>query len=310
MTAPGGAVLSRRSLLWASALGVLAGCSAGAEWLLPDKPVDIKPYAVLPGEVEPACKVAAVRALEAALTWRDGQAGLAAAQRRVKALGVENGAVAQLAPLLKEAAWSSLRVTYPQYGGLLANSASVMVVCEQFRPGNAPQRSITVDARLVRRNGAWTVTDLLLSAAPPPAPQLSDVARQALARDRIVLPATARQDVESGLVDDLVLTMLLELSQRWRLDVLVFSTGHPFNVFGTDRQSNHTRGRAVDVWAIDGIPVIDQDRAPWRAAMEAAAAVGATEIGGPQDIDRVRGRPYFADPVHQDHLHIGFEPTR
>ncbi|UER54298.1 hypothetical protein HJG43_06805 [Kineosporiaceae bacterium SCSIO 59966] len=346
MTAGKPAPLSRRSLLWASSLGLLAGCSTAGTTApgrtvvpsaaptsrprpggdptpepttptrpAPPPPVDVPPYAVLPGEVEPACKVAAVRALEAALTWRDGPVGPDAARERVQGLGVHEGALRPLARLLDTTPWSSLKVTYPQYGGLVPEpgEASVMVVCEQLVPDDAApaERSVTVDARLVRRNGTWEVTELLLSEPPAPAPQITDAARAVLANDRIVLPAAARRDVQAGLIDDLVLTMLSGLAQQWRLDVLVLSTGHPFNVFGTDRQSNHTRGRAVDIWALDGIPVIDQARAPWRAAMEAAAALGATEIGGPQDVDGVRGRrPYFSDLVHQDQLHLGFEVTR
>ncbi|MFP5335735.1 MAG: hypothetical protein ACLGIV_10520 [Actinomycetes bacterium] len=276
--------------------------------------MDVPPYDVLPGEVEPACKVAAVRALEAALTWRDGPVGPDAATRRVHGLGVHADALRPLTRLLDTTAWSSLRVTYPQYGGLLVDrgEASVMIVCDQLVPDDAApvERSVTVDARLVRRGGAWQVSELLLSEPPAPAPQITDAARTVLADDRIELPAAARRDVEAGLIDDLVLTMLSGLARQWRLDVLVLSTGHPFNVFGTDRQSNHTRGRAVDIWAIDGIPVIDQARAPWRAVMEAAAALGATEIGGPQDLDGVRGRrPFFSDLVHQDHLHLGFGVT-
>jgi hypothetical protein len=42
--------------------------------------------------------------------------------------------------------------------------------------------------------------------------------------------------------------------------------------------------------------------------MEAAAAYGATEIGGPEDLDGETGRrPFFSDALHQDHLHLGFE---
>lgn len=339
-------VLSRRFLLQASSLALLAGCStagssdpertavpgpATSPGLRPDTPgrsepiepptllppVDIQPYAVLPGEVEPACKLAAVRAIEAALTWRDGPPGPDAVRQRVQGLGVHDGALSPLTRLLEATRWSSLEVTYPQYGGLLLErgEASVMVVCEQLVPDDATpdsrapvKRSVTVDVRLARRAGSWQVTELLLPEPPGPAPQITRAASEVLASDRIVLPTTARRDVEAGLIDDLVLTMLSGLAQQWRLDVLVLSTGHPFNVFGTERQSNHTRGRAVDIWALDGIPVIDQARAPWRAAMEAAAALGTTEIGGPQDVDGVRGRrPYFSDLVHQDHLHLGFE---
>lgn len=339
MTSGHRVALSRRSLLWAAAASTLAGCATPRPPQPPQSatgspssasstgatspggtpssqaapPVDVEPYAVLPGEVEPACKLAAVRALEAALTWRDGASGLEAAQERLVALGVPATAPASLAPLLEDGAWSSLRITYPQYGGLLADTseASVMIAAERLSAvdaGRSPE-SLTVDTRLVRRGDAWQVTEQALALPAPAAPGLTDAARAVLDHDRIDLPAAARADVEAGIVDDLVLSMLAGLAEQWRVSVLVFTSGHPLNVFGTDRQSNHTRGRAVDIWAIDDVPVIDRARSPWREVMEAAAALGSDEIGGPKDLDGVRGRrPYFADHVHQDHLHLGFEP--
>ena len=267
---------------------------------------------MLAGEVEPACKEAAVLAVHAALTWRDGAADPAAAVERVTALGSPAEAVATLPPLLGGAPWSSVEVTYPQYGGLVADLglASVMVNAQQVLPGETEvvRRPLTVDVRLVQQRGGWHATEILLGARPPAAPEVSAAASAVLTNDRLVLPEAARADVQAGLIDDLVMTLLMQLSERWRVHVQVLSTGHPFTVFGIDRQSNHTRGRAVDVWALDDVPVIDQDRAPWRALMEAAAALGATEIGGPVDVDGVRGQPpHFSDQVHQDHVHLGFE---
>ncbi|WKV15707.1 hypothetical protein LP422_23615 [Janibacter limosus] len=40
--------------------------------------------------------------------------------------------------------------------------------------------------------------------------------------------------------------------------------------------------------------------------MEAAAGLGADEIGGPVDIGSP-GPPYFTNDVHRDHLHVAFE---
>lgn len=114
--------------------------------------------------------------------------------------------------------------------------------------------------------------------------------------------------MESGVVDDRVLSMLTELAKRWKLHVLVLKSGHPRNVYPTKRVSNHTRGLAVDIWKINDIPVIEQGRSPWQAVMKAAAALGANEIGGPKDLDKGAGRkPYFTNAVHQDHLHLGFD---
>lgn len=275
-------------------------------------PVDVAPYALLEGEVEPACKAAATTAMEAVLTWREAAGSLGDAVGRAAALGLPADVVVGLKPLLSVGAWSSLRITYPQYGGLSpgSTSASVMITADQLAPAgpDVSTRPLVVDVRLSQDGGTWTVTDLLLAETPPAAaPAPTAAAAAALSNDRIVLPGSARADLEAGIVDDVVPTTLVALAERWRLDVHVFSSGHPLNVFATDRQSNHTRGLAVDIWAIDEVPVIDQDRSAWREVMLAAAELGATEIGGPEDLDGVRGRPpHFSDLVHQDHLHLGF----
>ena len=36
----------------------------------------------------------------------------------------------------------------------------------------------------------------------------------------------------------------------------VLRSGHPLHVFGTTRTSDHPRGRAVDVWALDHRPLV------------------------------------------------------
>ena len=272
------------------------------------------PYEVLSGEVERPCKVAAIRWLETALTWTPQSGGGGGAADRLRRAKQPDTVAADVRPLLTGDVASTLAVTYAQYGGLARDrtSASVMVTAEQTvrpRAGERPlSRGVTLDVRLVKAGRDWRVSQVLLPPASRRVEGVSDAARRTLASDRILLPATARADVDAGLVDDRVLTLLAELSDRWTLEVLVLRSGHPRNVFGTDRPSNHTLGRAVDIWAIDGIPVINQRKADWRGLMTAAAALGVNEIGGPKDLDaRPRQRPYYTDSVHQDHVHLGFD---
>jgi hypothetical protein len=59
----------------------------------------------------------------------------------------------------------------------------------------------------------------------------------------------------------------------------------------------------VDLWAVDGVPVVDRATCPWREPLQAASAAGATEVGGPQALG---GRGHFTDDTHQDHVHLGF----
>lgn len=273
----------------------------------------VPPYTVLPGEVEPGVKQAAVRYVEAALTASATDAGTGL-DARLRAAGLDPGAAAPLLPLLSAQGPSTVRVVYPQYGGLTPakDQASVMLVAEHSSlpysdvRGGLGERSesLTLDVRLTRSGGAWTVTQLLPAAPATPAPAISEIARVVLDEERIRLPGASRADVMAGAVDDRVLDVLTALAAQWAVDVTVLVSGHPTNVFNTDRVSNHTLGRAVDLWALDGIPVIDHARAPWKDAMNVAAATGADEIGGPVDLGV---KPFFSDAVHQDHVHIGFE---
>lgn len=327
-----GNLLGRRAILAVGVLGALGACARGEDApsaarpatsgasatpsatpppvALPAQPA----YEALPGEVEPSCKVAAARVLESALTWAPETGGSAGAAARLRSAGQPPAIAADLRSLLGDAVASSLRVVYPQYGGLSAGqtSASVMIAAEQAlrpKPGAAVvTRGLTVDVRLTRTGKAWRATSVDVPALPGRAGTSTNAIRNVLGSPNLELPEAARHDVESGVVDDRVLSLLTELASRWKLHVLVLKSGHPRNVFPTDRVSNHTRGLAVDIWKINDVPVIERDRSPWQAVMKAAAALGANEIGGPKDLDRAaRGKPYFTNAVHQDHIHLGFD---
>jgi len=188
-----------------------------------------------------------------------------------------------------------------------------MVVAEQTyltAPDSTPlRRELIVDIRLTRSGGTWNATQAFVPTLPPARPPLSRAATTLFDCKNVILPDPARADVAGGLIDERILLLLLSLSRKWRVNVQVLRSGHPVNVFATTRKSNHTRGRAVDIWAIDGIPVIAKSRCNWAAVMREAARLGATEIGGPAlPAGRKTPSPYFTDPVHQDHVHLGFEP--
>ncbi|NNM47848.1 hypothetical protein [Knoellia koreensis] len=208
-------------------------------------------------------------------------------------------------------------VVYPQYGGLNATltSASVMLVGRQTllgRDEDRPRsREFIVDVRLSGRDNAWRVTGATIGRTPP-AGETDAETRRLLANTRVSLPEPARADLQAADISDEVVALLNALSQSWRLDVQVLRTGHPRNVFGTDRMSNHTRGRAVDIWAINGTPVIGAPRSLWEPVLKEAARLGSTEVGGPRLPERSTGLPavFFTNPTHQDHLHLGFEPDK
>ncbi|WP_369054702.1 hypothetical protein [Kineococcus terrestris] len=278
-----------------------------------------EPYVLLPGEVEPGCKEAAVDYVTTALTTGSAQLDpespfldvATALDGRLRAAGLDPAHAAGLLGLLPPAGVSAAGVVYPQYGGLSSGrrTASVILVAEQSlldaaAPDELRRRTLTVDVRLVRSGDTWRVTDVLVpdvdfELAVPARPQV----RAVLDDDRIALPDPARFDLLQEDVHVRVAELLSAYAELWPLAVQDVRSGHPFHVYDTDRPSNHTLGRAVDIRSFDGVPVIDQERCPWREAMEFAAAWGVTEVGGPVDLGP---RPYFSDLVHQDHVHCGF----
>ncbi|WP_227025687.1 hypothetical protein [Streptomyces fodineus] len=217
------------------------------------------PWRPTSAEVQPAAKLRAVRLIEAIGAWGEGHGGAAAARARVAALGLPAALVGQAGPLLPAADRAALQVVDAQYGGILSASASVLVVCRQWtrRGATASAGGTTVDVRLSRSGSGWTV-DALHPADPGPAARspAPDI-RAVLADDRIVLPPAAAADLRSGQVHTSVAQAMLALARSYRMEVSVVRSGHPLDVFGTSRPSDHPRGRAFDVWRIDGHAVVD-----------------------------------------------------
>ena len=116
----------------------------------------------------------------------------------------------------------------------------------------------------------------------------------------------ARADIRSGSISNGVLNALHGLAARHVIDVSVVKSGHPLYVFGTSRRSDHPRGHAVDVWSVDGHPVVlPANRALVESVMRLGISLGAYQVGGPVDLDG-GGSLYFSDNTHHDHIHLGF----
>ncbi|HET9829123.1 MAG TPA: hypothetical protein VFQ11_11515 [Nocardioidaceae bacterium] len=233
----------------------------------------VSPWRPDPADLSPRAKATAVRAIER----RDADRG------------------------------SVVQVLEAQYGGLLADTVSVLVVTRSWhRRGRAVvSGGATYDVRLSRTTAGWRVT--AVHPSHPGAPHRStDEERRVLGSGRIDLPPAARADVRSGRVHVSVLTALLRLSERYRVGVSVVRSGHPLHVFGTDRLSDHPQGRAFDTFRVDGHLVVSRDT-PRRLVtgyMEAAAAAGSYNVGGPYLLGQ--GPQWFSDATHHDHVHAGF----
>jgi uncharacterized membrane protein YphA (DoxX/SURF4 family) len=296
----------------ASGASPSAGASAGPSATLP-APVPWRPG---PGELQPAAKLAAVRLVEAFGTWGPGQGGPRQAASRATALGIPAASATELAAetgsLTPAADEAVVRVIDAQYGGLLSTTASVLVVCGQTtRTGSAVHAGgTTVDVRLSQTSAGWRVT-ALHPAQPGPAAAVSASARAVLANSRIELPPASAADIRSGAVHDSVPRAMLDLAGAYQMSVSVVRSGHPLDVFGTTRPSDHPVGRAFDVWRINGHPVVDPatSRALITRFMRAAAAAGSYNVGGPVQLSGgATANQFFSDNTHHDHVHIGF-PT-
>ncbi len=264
------------------------------------------PWTPRRGEVSPAVKAQATSLLEAVGTWTAGADDLASARRRASAAGHAPALADALAPLLGSGRSAVTVVRDAQYGGILSSSASVLVVVDQWRAmpdGSVVTGGTTVDVRLVAASPRWLVTEVLPASPGAAGSSLTATASRVLADSRIRLPHAALSDVRAGTVHDSVLALLVSLAREHVVDVSVLRSGHPLHVFGTSRTSDHPRGRAIDVWALDDRPlVLPANHALATSAMRYAVAHGAYNVGGPVALS---GSQYFSDRTHQDHIHLG-----
>jgi hypothetical protein len=118
-------------------------------------------------------------------------------------------------------------------------------------------------------------------------------------------------DWASSRLDRRVRALLVATAGQYRIRVSCLRTGHSWFVKGTRRVSNHSLWRGVDVDQVDGRPVNQSNPAARRLALwigRGRAGVQPSEVGSPWAFGI---RPWFSDPGHQDHLHVGFPgPTQ
>ncbi len=278
----------------------------------------VEPYEPLAGEVHPNAKRRAGRIAQELATYSHDETIADATQRATGSDDAETIDIAQ--PLHHPGANATGQVVYAQLGGLdphdEATSCSVMVILRQRVSDGGEPRSVTrvLDVRLATRDGEWAFERLASAGGEevPRPPDLSEAAKAVLDDDRIDLPDTARWDIHASLIDERLLEAMRWFAEQAPYRVSSLVTGHPTNVFGTSRQSNHAVGRAVDVWAVDSEPVVTQQPEQRGAVWDAVNALfdeGIVEsIGSPWALDEVGGLS-FSDPVHLDHLHLGFHSS-
>ena len=123
---------------------------------------------------------------------------------------------------------------------------------------------------------------------------------------RITLPDSARWDIFNAHTQEPLLLLMSAMADISPYAAVVLHTGHPINVFETNRLSNHSVGRAIDIYRIDDVNVVDGREVgskPWDFALEIAQRSDVRQLGSPW---LLAGRvpTLFTDAVHQDHFHV------
>ena len=214
--------------------------------------------------------------------------------------------------------WSRGTIEYAQLGGHLDDRISIMVVVHQELGGEGTadaERAETriMDVRLMRgASGAWEFEELASAGGQPVArpADLSPLAASVVDDPRIDLPDSAIWDIYSGYTDHALLEAMLDIAERTPYSVIVLKTGHPHNVFGTDRLSNHMVGRAVDIHEVDSELVIDSHDATssiYALSEWLVSRHDIREFGSPWRFDDAVAHN-FTNEVHHDHLHVGVFP--
>ncbi len=325
--------VSRRALLLAG-VAALAGCSTdprpgpgertrnGGATKRPKPPPPPPPapaaYQAPAGDALPSFKQTAGRFAQALATY-DGVDGAPQPLPTSGYVGAGPELAAAAAPLRPPARSSRAEVEFVQYGGLTpvspkATSGVAMVVLRQVLQDQAGATTVvrrTLDLRLQLDGGLWQVAGLASAGGSPLArpQQLSVTAQRLLDDDRVDLPDSARWDIYSGQIAQDLLATMLTLADVARLRATVLKTGHPERVVDgrvSAPVSAHFRGRAVDIYALDDVPVADAAADVIRSVMQTAGGIATvSQVGGPEGFDLDAGRRrYLTNLVHADHLHV------
>ena len=225
--------------------------------------------------------------------------------------------VETLDPVYHQDHWSRATVVYPQLGGATDDRISIMIVIRQEFGGvgeSVSTETRTLDIRLTKQGADW-VFDELASAGGEPVPRptaLSAIAAEVVDHPNIELPDSARWDIYRGTTTPQLLGIMADLADHTPYGVVVLTTGHPHHVFETDRVSNHTLGRAVDVYRVEGTYIVD-DRArgstSWDLVRWLCGRAQMASVGSPWVVHDGECRS-FTDDVHQDHIHVSVVGSR
>lgn len=157
------------------------------------------------------------------------------------------------------------------------------------------------------------VNEVLALASSYGVISLPDGVAQASTKDllrnsRVVLTPYARADLETGIVDSRLVSLLSWIAERHTISVTVFKTGHS-QYTRSGSVSLHYLGRGADIFMVDGEPVSATNTRARDVVLEVASLEGPSrpdELGHPFGSIGFPGG--FTDADHADHIHIGFDP--
>lgn len=274
-----------------------------------------KPYRPDPAEAFANGKRLAARVAQRALTYEPDTSAVELA----RSLPRGEMSKGQLARVLDPAVDAEMRsvgeVVYPQLSGLTPDTLGAMVLTRQvLQDAEGERRSVVrvLDVRLRLAGDSWTFEELgSVGGSPAPRPSsLPVAAERVLDSPSITLSDSARWDIHRGTIDPSLLGALAAAASKHELSVGILRSGHPANVWATDRPSAHSQGFAADIYAVDGKLVVRQQGTGSAAYAVARGLVagGAYQLGSPW-IFGEGGVSSFTDDVHADHLHVQQSPA-
>jgi murein DD-endopeptidase MepM/ murein hydrolase activator NlpD len=134
--------------------------------------------------------------------------------------------------------------------------------------------------------------------------------QRVLADKRLEIYECGRTDIATGQIDRRVLATLEYLAERgFDLTITSLKCGHGF-LTSSGNVSNHSSGNAVDIAAVNGIPILGHQGpgsitdTVLREVLRLQGTMAPEELISLEEL----GGPSFALPDHADHIHIGWQP--
>jgi hypothetical protein len=131
-----------------------------------------------------------------------------------------------------------------------------------------------------------------------------------LSDPRLEIYSCGRSDIRTGQINRRILALLEYLAEKgFELTVTSLKCGHSY-LTASGNVSNHSSGNAVDIAAINGIPVLG-NQGP--GTLTEALVTTVLALQGTMESDELIslmdfGGPSFAMADHADHVHVGYSP--